>query len=88
MVLFTIIYSIVEAIRGEVSLKELKNKLKTLRFMNGEMTQQALANKVGVTRQTIYAIETGKFNPSVKLALLIAQTFQVTVEDIFYIEGE
>lgn len=66
---------------------ELKNKLKTLRFLHGEMTQQELADKVGVTRQTIYAIETGKFNPSVKLALLIAQTFQVNVEDIFYLDG-
>lgn len=69
-------------------MKELKNKVRTLRFMNGEMTQQELADKVGVTRQTIYAIETGKFNPSVKLALLIAKTFQVNVEDAFYLEGE
>jgi putative transcriptional regulator len=79
---------IFHASRGEDSLKELKNKLRTLRFMNGEMTQQELADKVGVTRQTIYAIETGKFNPSVKLALLIAKTFQVNVEDTFYLEGE
>jgi putative transcriptional regulator len=69
-------------------LKVLKNKLRTLRFMNGEMTQQELADRVGVTRQTIHAIETGKFNPSVKLALLIAQTFQINVEDTFYLEGE
>ena len=79
---------IFHANRGEDSLKVLKNKLRTLRFMNGEMTQQELADKVGVTRQTIYAIETGKFNPSVKLALLIAKTFQVNVEDTFYLEGE
>jgi len=56
--------------------------------MNGEMTQQELADKVGVTRQTIYAIETGKFNPSVKLALRIAKSFQVRLEEIFYLEGE
>jgi len=79
---------IFHANRGEDSLKVLKNKMRTLRFMNGEMTQQELADKVGVTRQTIYAIETGKFNPSVKLALLIAKTFQVNVEDTFYLEGE
>jgi putative transcriptional regulator len=79
---------IFHANRGEDSLKVLKNKLRTLRFMNGEMTQQELADKVGVTRQTICAIETGKFNPSVKLALLIAKTFQVNVEDTFYLEGE
>ena len=72
----------------EVTLIELKNRLRTLRFMNGEMTQQELADKVGVTRQTIYAIETGKFNPSVKLALLIAKTFQVSIEEAFYLEGE
>lgn len=69
-------------------MKELKNRLRTLRFMNGGMTQQELADKVGVTRQTIYAIETSKFNPSVKLALLIAETFRVNVEDTFYLEGE
>jgi putative transcriptional regulator len=87
----SIIYNKLEifhAIKREVSLKELKNQLRTLRFMNGEMTQQELADKVGVTRQTIYAIENGKFNPSVKLALLIAKTFRVSVEDIFYLEGE
>lgn len=66
----------------------LKNRLRTFRFMNGEMTQQELADKVAVTRQTIYAIETGKFNPSVKLALQIAKTFQVSLEEIFYLEGE
>ena len=71
----------------EVTLIELKNRLRTLRFMNGEMTQQELADKVGVTRQTIYAIETGKFNPSVKLALLIAKSFHVNLEEIFYLEG-
>ncbi|MFC1898313.1 helix-turn-helix transcriptional regulator [Candidatus Cloacimonadota bacterium] len=54
--------------------------------MNGEMTQQDLAKKVDVTRQTIIAVEKGKFNPSVKLALLIAGVFQKNVEDIFYLE--
>lgn len=71
----------------EVYLSELKNDLKTFRFMNGQMTQQELADRVSVTRQTIYAIESGKFNPSVKLALLIARTFDVRVEEIFYLEG-
>lgn len=72
----------------EVPLNLLKNNLKTFRFMNGQMTQQELAEKVSVTRQTIYAIESGKFNPSVKLALLIAMTFHASVEEIFYLEGE
>jgi putative transcriptional regulator len=73
---------------NEVTLSELKNNLKTFRFMNSQMTQQELADKVSVTRQTIYAVENGKFNPSVKLALLIAKTFHVSVEEIFYLEGE
>lgn len=69
-------------------LAELRNKLRLFRFMNGEMTQQELADKLGVTRQTIHAIETGKFNPSTKLALQIAKVFGVSLEEIFYLEGE
>jgi putative transcriptional regulator len=72
----------------EAVLPELRNNLKTFRFMNGHMTQQALADRLSVTRQTIYAIEKGLFNPSVKLALLIARTFNVSVEEIFFLEGE
>jgi len=69
-------------------LKELANKLREIRFLNGEMTQQELAEKVEVTRQTILAIEKGKFNPSVKLALLIADVFQKNVEEIFFLEEQ
>lgn len=68
-------------------MTELRNNLKTFRFMNGQITQQELADRVSVTRQTIHAIENGKFNPSVKLALLIARTFEAPVEEIFYLEG-
>ncbi|OPX26332.1 MAG: hypothetical protein B1H06_05780 [Candidatus Cloacimonas sp. 4484_143] len=57
-----------------------------MRFLHGEMTQQDLATKVDVSRQTIFSIEKGKFNPSVKLAMLIAEVFQVRVEEIFYLE--
>ncbi len=64
----------------------LKNKLRLMRFMNGEMTQQKLADKLDVSRQTIHSIEKGKFNPSVKLALHIAQVFKVQIEKIFYLE--
>ena len=64
----------------------LKNKLRLMRFMNGEMTQQELADRLDVSRQTIHSIEKGKFNPSVKLALHIAQVFKVQVEKIFYLE--
>ncbi len=54
--------------------------------MNGELTQQELAKKVSVSRQTIIAIEKGKFNPSMRLALLIARVFNVNVEEIFFLE--
>jgi len=56
--------------------------------MNGELTQHELAKKVSVSRQTIIAIEKSKFNPSMKLALLIARVFNVNVEEIFYLEEE
>ena len=69
-------------------MADLKNKLKQFRFMNGELTQQELAEKVSVSRQTIIAIEKGRFNPSMKLALLIARVFKVNVEEIFYLEEE
>jgi putative transcriptional regulator len=69
-------------------LRELLNKLREARFLNGEMTQQELADKVEVTRQTIHSIEKGKFNPSVKLTLLIAEVFQKKVEDIFFLENK
>ncbi len=52
------------------------------------MTQQELADRVGVTRQTILSIERGRYNPSVGLALQIADVFGVTVEDLFEIESE
>lgn len=64
---------------------ELKNNLKKLRFNCGQITQEELAKKVEVSRQTINAIELGKFNPSVKLALIIAEFFQCKIEDVFYI---
>ncbi len=64
----------------------MKNSIRYYRHIHGEMTQQALAEAVGVTRQTIIAIEKGSFNPSVKLALKIAEVFNVTVEDLFQLE--
>ena len=67
-------------------MDDLKNKLRQFRFMNDEMTQQQLAKEVGVSRQTIIAIEKGKFNPSIKLALNIAKFFKTNVEEIFYLE--
>ncbi|MEZ7892604.1 MAG: helix-turn-helix transcriptional regulator [Candidatus Wallbacteria bacterium] len=67
---------------------ELKNNLRKLRFVSGEMTQEELATALDVSRQTIHSIESGKFNPSVKLALAMAKLFKVSVEEIFYFEEE
>ena len=66
---------------------ELSNCVRRLRFEHGEMTQQQLADKVGVTRQTIIAIEQGKYSPSLSLAFKIARTFNVTVEQVFQLES-
>ena len=65
---------------------ELKNTIRRFRFHNGEMTQEELANRVGVTRQTIIALEAGKYVPSLALAFRIARVFGVTVEDVFQYE--
>lgn len=67
---------------------ELENNLRTYRFEHDQISQQDLANAVGVTRLTIHSIETGKFNPSTLLALKIAQFFEATVEDLFYLVAE
>jgi putative transcriptional regulator len=67
---------------------ELKNRIRRLRFDHGEMTQQQLADKVGVTRQTIIAIEAGKYAPSLPLAFRIAHAFNVTIEDVFQYDNE
>ena len=66
----------------------LENKLKEFRFNHDQMTQEELANALGVSRQTILAIEHGKFNPSVVLALRLARFFGARVEDIFTLKEE
>lgn len=66
----------------------LRNHLRKYRFEHNEISQQDLANAVGVTRLTIHSIETGKFTPSALLALKIALFFDVKFEDIFYIVEE
>ena len=66
----------------------LSNQIRRLRFENGQMTQQQLADKAGVTRQTIIAIESGKYAPSLPLAFKIAQTFSVPIETVFQYENE
>jgi putative transcriptional regulator len=66
----------------------LSNQVRRLRFEHGEMTQQQLADKVGVTRQTIIAIEAGKYAPSLPLAFRLARTFGVTIEDVFQYDSD
>jgi putative transcriptional regulator len=67
----------------------ISNQIRRLRFDHGEMTQQQLADKVGVTRQTILAIEAGKYAPSLPLAFRIARAFNTSVENVFqYQDGE
>jgi len=65
---------------------QLSNKIRRLRFDNGEMTQQQLADKAGVTRQTIIAVESGKYTPSLLLAFRIARAFGLSVEEVFQYE--
>ena len=65
----------------------IKNRIRRLRFDNGEMTQQELADRAGCTRQTIIAVEAGKYVPSLALAFQIARVFGVSVEDVFRFEG-
>ena len=59
------------------------NRIRRLRFEHGEMTQQELADRCGVTRQTIIALEAGRYGPSLALAFRIARTFGANVEDVF-----
>lgn len=69
-----------------MSKSQLNNKLKHHRFLAGQMTQKDLAARAGVSRQSIIAIETGKFRPSVELALRLAAVFETRVEDLFQLD--
>ncbi|TFG83268.1 MAG: transcriptional regulator [Spirochaetales bacterium] len=62
---------------------ELSNNIRQLRFFAGEMTQAALAEKAGVSRQTIMAIEAGKYSPSLELAFAVADVFGIGIEEVF-----
>ena len=66
----------------------LSNQIRKLRFEHDQMTQQQLADKAGVTRQTIIAIESGRYAPSLPLAFKIAQTFGISIEAVFQYENE
>jgi len=61
----------------------IRNNIRKLRFQHDEMTQELLAEKVGVTRQTIIAIESAKYSPSLELAFRIALVFNSPLEEVF-----
>ena len=71
-----------------MSKSNLTNNIRKLRFENGQMTQQQLADRVGVTRQTIIATEAGKYAPSLPLAFKIARTFAVPIEQVFQYQDD
>jgi putative transcriptional regulator len=64
----------------------INNNIRKLRFFANEMTQQELAEKTGASRQTIIAIEAGKYSPSLELAFCIADAFGVSITEVFYHE--
>jgi putative transcriptional regulator len=73
----------------EVTKTAVTNKIRRLRFDHGEMTQQELAERIGVTRQTVNAIELGKYSPSLEVAFRIANVFGVPLDQVFsYAAGE
>ena len=66
----------------------IRNQIRALRFHHGEMTQQQLADRVGVTRQTVNAIEGGKYSPSLEVAFRIAHAFGKPLDDVFQFVAE
>lgn len=67
---------------------EITNQIRTLRFFANEMSQQTLAELTGVSRQTINAIELGKYTPSLDLAYKIASVFKVSIDEVFQYKEE
>ena len=65
----------------------IRNKLRALRFHHGELSQQELAQRIGVTRQTVNAIEGAKYSPTLELAFRIAEVFGVPLEEAFQYES-
>lgn len=68
--------------------RPVANQIRRFRFERDEMTQQELANRIGVTRQTVNAIELGKYSPSLEVAFRIALVFGVPLEEVFEYTGE
>ena len=65
-------------------MTKITNTIRALRFAHGEMTQAELADRIGVTRQTINAIEQGKYSPTLEMAFQIARLFRAPLEDVFH----
>ncbi|WP_199819738.1 helix-turn-helix transcriptional regulator [Streptomyces sp. NRRL S-118] len=66
-----------------VKATRVTNSLRALRFAHGEMTQAELADRIGVTRQTVIAIEKGRYSPSLEMAFQIARVFGVSLDQVF-----
>ena len=66
----------------------LANTIRQCRFQLGEMTQKELAELIGVSRQTVHAIERGKYSPTLEVAFRIARVFGTSIEDIFFYEPD
>jgi putative transcriptional regulator len=62
---------------------KVTNAIRSLRFTHGEMTQADLANRIGVTRQTVIAIEQGRYSPSLEMAFQIAKVFKAPLDEVF-----
>lgn len=62
---------------------KVTNQIRSLRFVTGEMTQAHLADQIGVTRQTVIAIEQARYSPSLEVAFKMAKVFEVTLDDVF-----
>lgn len=71
-----------------MAMPPITNQIRTLRFLAGEMTQAELGDRVGVTRQTIAAIEQGKYSPTLETAFRIAQIFKKPLEEVFQWQGK
>jgi putative transcriptional regulator len=68
--------------------RKLSNKLRELRQSHDGMTQLDLANRVGITRQTVIAIEANRYSPSLEVAFMIARTLGLGIEDVFQFDGD
>jgi putative transcriptional regulator len=67
---------------------QVRNAIRRLRFEHGEMTQAALAGRIGLTRQTVNAIEQGKYSPTLEAAFRIARVFGKPLEEVFHYHGD